>query len=146
MAPFRRGGGEDQAERGWRQQRRTGRLHDPESDQHRDAARQSARRRAGDEHGDPEQEALLARVALGGPAEQDEQRRVDDRVRVQHPGQICHGVPADVEIARHLRQRDVDDEQIEAREHDARADDHQHQLRRGIATAAACERAAPRGI
>src|SRR5919198_565098 len=59
-------------------------------------------------------------------AEQHEQRRVDDRVRVEHPREVGRRIAAKVEVPPHLRQRDVDDEQVEAGEHDGGADDHEN--------------------
>ena len=128
MAAFRRGGREDQAQRGRRQQSGAGGLHHAECHEHRQAGRGAARRRCRHEHRHAEQEAPIAAVAVGEPAEQHQQRGVHDRVRVEDPRHVSEPVGADVEVHCHLRQRDVDDEQVEAREHDAGADDHQHEV------------------
>jgi hypothetical protein len=44
-----------------------------------------------------------------------------------------------VEIRADLRQRHVDDEQVEAGEHDTGADDHEHEPGRGVCAGAAEE-------
>jgi len=82
-------------------------------------------RRRDDEYRDADQKAAIAPVAVGQPAEQHEQGGVHDRVRVQHPRQVPEAVGA--EVPGHLRQRDVDDEQVEAGQHHAGADDHEDQ-------------------
>ena len=131
-APCRRSAGkrgQDQPERSRGQQRRAGRLEDAEGDQHRQAGGGGARRRSRDEHRHAEHEAALAAIAVGEAAEQHEQRRVHDRVTVQHPRQPAEAGRA--EAPGHLRERDVDDEQVEARQHDAGADDHEDDVGRG---------------
>ena len=86
----------------------------------------SAERRGHGEHGDPEQEAVLAREAVGQAPEDDEQRREDDRVGVQNPREIAQ--PGRAEVLRDLRQRDVDDEEIQRCEGEAGRDDQQDKL------------------
>ena len=71
----------------------------------------------------PEQEAVLAPVPVGQPAHQDEQRGVDDRVAVEHPGQVAQAAAA--QVPRDGGQGHVDDEQVQAGQHDAGADDDQ---------------------
>ncbi len=110
MTALRFGGRKDQPQRGRGQERRPCCLEDAEANEHRDASRGAARRRRRDEHRDPEQEAAIAAVALGQTPEQHQQRGVDDRVGVQHPGQVRQAAGLNVEIPAHLRQRDVDDE------------------------------------
>ncbi len=102
-----------------------------------DAGRRPAGRRGEGEDRDAEQEAVLARVALGEPAEEDEQRGVDDRVGVQHPGEVAE--PVGAEVLRHVRERDVDDEEVEAGEDDPGADDDHDQGGGGVGAATAAE-------
>ena len=52
-----------------------------------------------------------------------------DDVIVGAVSQVGDAVAADVQVDRHLRQRHVDDEQVEAGEHHARADDGEDQPR-----------------
>ncbi len=121
-------GGEHQPERGRGQQRSPGCLHQPEADQHLDARRCRAGGGRGGEDGDAEQEPVVTAVAVREPPEEHQQRRVDDGVPVEHPGQSAQVGRA--EIAGDLRQGDVDDEQVEAGEDDAGAHDQQHLARR----------------
>ena len=123
---------QDHAQRGGRHQRRAGRLDDAEDDQRERVVRRSAERRRDGEHGDPEQEAVLAREAIGQAPEDDEQGRVDDRVSVQDPREIAQ--PGRAEVMRDVRQRDVDDEHIQNCEGEADRDDQQDKRRRGVAT------------
>ena len=126
-APWRRSGangGEDEAQRGRGEQRGAGRLDETEGDEHRDAGRGTAGRRGRGEHRDAEQEAVLAAVAVGQPSEEHEQGGVDDGVAVEHPGEVAESVGC----AGHgdVGKRDIDDEQVEAGQHDAGADDREH--------------------
>ena len=123
---------QDHAERGGRHQRSAGRLDDAEDDQHDRVVRGSAERRGHGEHGDSEQEAVLAREAVGQAPEHDEQGRVHDRVGVQNPREIAQAGRA--EVVRDLRQRDIDDEEIKGCEGEACRDDQQDKRRRGVST------------
>jgi len=68
-------------------------------------------------------EAGLAVALVGQPAEEHEQRRVDDRVAVQDPGQRAQA--GLVQVPGDLRQGHVDDEQVEAGHHHAGTHDQQ---------------------
>ncbi len=123
MAALGRGRREHQAQRGRCQQRRSRGLDDPEADQHRQAGSQTAGRRGQREDQRTEQKARVAAASLRQAAEDDQQRRVHDRVAVEHPRELAE--VALVEVAADVRQRDVDDEQVDAGEDDAGADDHE---------------------
>ena len=120
------------AQRRRRHQRRAGGLDDAEDDQCERVVRRSAERRRDGEHGDPEQEPVLPREAIGQAPEDDEQCRVDDRIGVQDPREITQ--PGRAEVMRDVRQRDVDDEHIQNCEGEADRDDQQDKRRRGVAT------------
>ncbi len=81
----------------------------------------------------PSRKLTVAAIALGEPAEEHQQRGIDDRIAVQDPRQILEIGAA--EIARDVGQRDIDDEQVEIGETDADADDRQHLIGRRRARA-----------
>jgi hypothetical protein len=67
--------------------------------------------------------ATPSRKPVSQPARQHQQGGVDDRVAVQHPGQIAEvGL---VQLAGDLRQGHVDDEQVQAGHDHPGADDQQ---------------------
>ena len=72
-AAIRLVGGEDEGQRGRCQQRGPRRLDHPEGDQHADAGRGGTRRRGHGEDGHPEEETMIAPVAIGQPPEEDEE-------------------------------------------------------------------------
>ncbi len=121
---FSRVGGEDQAEGGRREQRRSRRLYETEDDEHADAGGGGTGGGGRSEDGDAEEKGAVAAVTVGEAPEEHQQRRVDDGVPVQHPGQLaqvrCLEVPGD------LGQGHVDDEQVEAGQHHAGAGDDEH--------------------
>ena len=63
-------------------------------------------------------------MALDQAAEEHEQRSIDDGVAVQDPGHVVERRIA--EVLADVRQRDVDDEQVEIGHDEAGADDRQH--------------------
>ena len=69
----------------------------------------------------PDEEHALAPDPVGEPPGRHEQRREDDRVRVQDPGEV--GERGAGEVPGELRERDVDDEEVEARDEDAERGD-----------------------
>ena len=84
--------------------------------------RGGARRRGGREDRDADEEAAALRPCGRRAARRDEERGEHDGVGVQHPREVRRGV-APGSPARISGQRDVDDEEVEARQHDAGADD-----------------------
>ena len=126
-APCRRSGGvggEDQPEGGRGQQGRPGRLHEAEADEHPDAGGGGTRGRSRGEDRHAEEKGAVAPVTVGEASEEDQQRRVDDRVPVEDPGQLAQvrgpQVPGD------LRQGHVDDEEVEAGQDHSGASDDEH--------------------
>ena len=102
--------------------------------------RGAARRRRGDEqrHAEQERRARAGSARPAGRTAPAARRRRSRRRSAPTTGPRAPS-PPQVEVARHLRQRDVDDEQVEAGEHDARAHDHQHELGRCVAAAGAAD-------
>ncbi len=127
VTPIGRVRGEHEPERCRCQQRRAGGLQHAEAHEHGHARRGSAGGRRRGEERDAGEEAELAAVAVREAPEEYEQRCVDDRVRVEDPRQAPQSACA--EVARNVRQRDVDDEEIEARQHDPGRDDREHDRR-----------------
>ena len=132
--PLGRVRGEHQAQGGRCEQGRACRLDQPERHQHRHAGggRAGRGRRGEDRHA--QQEAVVPPVPVGQPAEEHQQRRVHDRVAVQHPGQLAQAGVA--EVVGDLGQRHVHDEQVQAGQDHSRAHDGQHQAGPGVAGAA----------
>ena len=122
-AALSREGRQDQPQRRRGEQRRPGRLHKTERDQGFDTAREGAGGRRGGEHGDAREETFVSREAFGQPATKYQQRRVNDGIAVQNPGQIPQ--IRVIKLLRDVRQRHIDDEQVEIGQHDAGANDGQ---------------------
>ncbi|MGY4254457.1 hypothetical protein ACVI1L_001525 [Bradyrhizobium sp. USDA 4516] len=118
---------QQQADRGWRHQCRTGRLRHAGDDQELDTGGQRTCRRRGREQRDAEQEAEIAAVAFGEPAEEHQQRRVGNGVGIEDPGQILKRGGA--KFLRDVRQPDIDDEQIEIGEANSDRHDRKHLAR-----------------
>ena len=76
----------------------------------------------------PRRNPSFAGVSIGESSGDDEERRVDDGISVEHPREraeiLC------VEVDGDLGQRDVDDEQVDARKDHAGTDDRKHLGRR----------------
>ena len=122
-------GGEDEAQGRGGEQGGARPLDDAERDERLDARRQPARGRGEGEDQHADEEPELAAASLGQPPEQHEQRREGDRVAIEHPRQARE---RRVEVARHLRQGDVDDEEVEAGEDHPGAHDQQDERGRGV--------------
>jgi hypothetical protein len=133
VAALRGGCREHERQRRRREQRGPGGLDHPEGDEHREVAGGPAGRRGHGEDEHAQQEAVLAPAALGQPSEQHEQGGVDDRVGVEHPGQA--GQIADPQFPRHVGQCHVDDEEVQAGQHDPGADDHEDSGGRSVSAA-----------
>jgi len=142
-AAFRREGRQQEADRSRGHERSAGRPKNAASDQRPDAAGACAGGRGDGEERDAEEEAAIAPMAFGQPAEKDEQRGICDRVAVQHPGQVFEGRAG--KIMRDRGKPNIDDEEIEVGEHDADADDRQHLARAGPAEAAQTPRGGASG-
>ncbi len=107
-----REGGQDQPQGGRDHHRPAGCLQDPCRDQEGDRGGGGAEGRGRREEEQAGDEDALAADPVGDPPGGDEQRREDDRVGVQHPGEAGEG--GAVELGGHVREGDVDDEEIEA--------------------------------
>lgn len=104
-------GGQQETEAGRCQSGGAGGLEDPEADERPQGRAGSAGGAGPGEHGQAEEEAGLAPVAVGQPAQGDEQGGVDDGVAVEDPAEIREG--AAPEIVADGGEGNVDDEQIE---------------------------------
>jgi hypothetical protein len=132
---LRRERGEQQAERG-RDHRRRGRALDGPGGHER-------ARRAGDRTGgrreredaDADQVDPPPPDAVGGAAEDHEQRREGQRIAVDDPGQRAE---AGVEVADDLGERDVDDRHVEVREERAEGGDPERGPRAGAVARRVC--------
>ena len=120
-ALVRRELGQQQRERGRHQQRRARGLEHAGGDQQVERRRGAARCRRREEDGQADEEAALAADAVGVAAGRHEQRGEHDRVAVQDPRQ--RGDAGTVEVGPDVRERDVDDEQVERRQEGGDGDD-----------------------
>ena len=95
-APVRRVAGQHQAERSGREQGRAGRLDQPNAISMATLVAAPQAAEAAVNTATPSRKPLLAPVPVGQPAHQHEQRGVDDRVAVEHPGQVAQAAAAQV--------------------------------------------------
>ena len=113
-----REGVEDQGQRGRGDHRGTDALHDAEGDQKLERGSGRAEQARRGEPGDAEQEDPLVAEAVGEAARGHQQRRDDDEVAVEDPGE---GIPAGTGKGRRdVRKGDVDDGRVEKGEEGAR--------------------------
>ena len=110
-APLRRELWQQQPQRGRDQQRRPGGLHDARADQHLDTRRKPTGGRRGEEQRHAGEEHPPASEQVREPPRGHQQRREDDVVRVQHPGQP--GKRSVREREADAGERDVDDRHVE---------------------------------
>ena len=112
---------EDDRQRGRRDRRRPRPLQDAEGDQRLERGRDRAEQAGEGEEAEAAEEDALVAEAVGEPAGRDQQRRDDDEVAVEHPGEQA---PARLrEGGRDVREGDVDDRRVEEDEEGAGAGD-----------------------
>jgi hypothetical protein len=113
----------EQPERGRDDQRRADGLRRPRRHQPAQRGRGRAGGRGEGEHEHPDKEEATAAEVVGQPPGRHQQRREDDRVGVQHPGQPAQRRP--VVGGADRRQRHVHDEQVELG-HESDCGQHRH--------------------
>ena len=108
---LRRELGQHQSERGRQQQRAAGRLDDARGDERLDARRERARQRGEREDASPVRKPRFGRTRrpTGPPGTSSAANTIAYALRTQDSA-----ADAAVEVLRDLRERDVDDEQVEA--------------------------------
>ncbi len=116
--------GEHERQRRGQERGGAGGLQGAGGDEQGDGVRRGAQDGGEQEDGQAADEDALAPDEVGQAAERDEQRGDDDRIGVQHPRQ--RGVARPREALLDVREGDVDDEEVEAREEGRHGGDREH--------------------